>query len=509
MHYGNHYGAVRNDFKTRQPGLCRTCKYCRRGADIIHSYRRGNGGLCRDRRVNAKVFGGRCIINYSFQNCGYKLSDGLLSRNYRGIGQQAFGGKGGFGRKNNNFGGVASDLQNAYGADFKPVAIKIALILLLIICILMFFPMVSYASDDNEQNSVGELLNKLDTSQMDEFLSELTDEQKSIFDSISVGERIKRIVSGEIALDAKTFFGYFSSLIGISTKKMLPFLCSILAICVACAFINSVKGKLASESVHDIVNLCFSAIIITLLAVQLSSLIGQAKNMIESIKTQTEIFMPVILTLMVAGGSTTTAGVYQPMIAIFSAGITQLMSVIILPLLIAALVFGFISGLSSSIKLKKLSDFFLSTVKWLMSVSFFIFLAYMGVQGITASVYDNVTVRATKFALGNYVPVIGGYLSDGLGVIISGSVLIKNAVGMCAIILLMITVVPIILQIVVFGIGINFLSAVAEPIGCEQISVLLGQISKCIKLLSACLFGVAFLFFIFIILMVLTGNLMI
>lgn len=372
------------------------------------------------------------------------------------------------------------------------------------------FPVISYASGGTKENGVmNDLLENLDMSEMDKYLASLGEEEQAVFSSKSVSERIREIISGDIILDAKSFFGYIISLFGLSTKNMLPFLSSILVICVAFSIVNSIKGKLASESVGDIVGFCFCALIITVLAVQMSTLIMRSRKIVDNIGNQINIFFPVIITLMIGSGANTTAGVYQPMVAVFSSGITRLMSVIILPLIIAALVFGFVSGISTSVKLKKLSDFFISAVKWLMSVAFFIFLAYMGVQGITASIYDNITVRTTKFAIGNYVPIIGGYLSDGLGVIISGSVLIKNAVGMCAIVLLLISVLPLILQIIIFGMTINFLAAVAEPLGCEQISALLSQVGKCVKTIVACLFGVGFLYFIFIILVVLTGNLII
>ncbi len=382
---------------------------------------------------------------------------------------------------------------------------------MIIFGILLFvFPLCAGASDGMEKDKdINGLLENLDTSEMDNYLSQLDRDEKLIFDSGSVTERIKEIINGDIALDAGNFFVYICELIGLSAKKILPFLSTVLAICIACAVINSIKGRFASESVGDMVGFIFSALIIVILSVQVSSLVLKAKDMVNDIEKQINIFFPVIITLMAGSGATTTAGVYQPMIAIFGTGITRLMVNIIFPLIIASLVFGFISGISSSIKLKKLSDFFINAVKWLMSVSFFIFLAYMGVQGITASVYDNVSVRMTKFALGNYVPIIGGYLSDGLGVIISGSVLIKNAVGMCAIVLLLISVIPVILQIIIFGLSLNFLAAVAEPLGCEQVSTLLSQIGKSIKTIVACLFGVTFLYFIFIILVVLTGNLII
>ena len=87
--------------------------------------------------------------------------------------------------------------------------------------------------------------------------------------------------------------------------------------------------------------------------------------------------------------------------------------------------------------------------------------------------------------------------------------LIKNGMGLSGIIILLLSVLPIVVQIIVFSLSLKLVSAVAEPLGCDEICNILGGISKSVSALVAILLGVAFLYFIFLLLLVCTGNLVI
>ena len=43
-----------------------------------------------------------------------------------------------------------------------------------------------------------------------------------------------------------------------------------------------------------------------------------------------------------------------------------------------------------------------------------------------AGSFDGISIRATKFAIKSYIPIIGGYLSDGLDFIVLSSILRKD-----------------------------------------------------------------------------------
>lgn len=183
------------------------------------------------------------------------------------------------------------------------------------------------------------------------------------------------------------------------------------------------------------------------------------------------------------------------------------MTTIALPALIVAIVFSVVGNLSGTVKLGGAAKFCISAAKWVLYTTFFLFLAFLSVQGITAAIYDNVSVRAAKFAMSKYIPVIGGYLSEGFNVILAGSVLIKNAVGLTAVVVLLMTVLPVLIKIIAVSLSLKLAGAITEPFEGGKITSLLNSVSSGVNLLIAVVCGLAFLYFVFLILLIASGNL--
>jgi len=350
------------------------------------------------------------------------------------------------------------------------------------------------------------ILSELDLSALEQFIIGLSPQQQAIFGSASVFERIQMILSGNIALDYGNFFTYIMQVAGINLLGFLPFMLSILAIAISINIITSLKGKFASDSVGNIVTFSGVALVATILAVQLMIVVSSARGLIVSLQTQMNVVFPILLTLMAAAGGVNSAAVYQPAVAVLGSGIMSIVAAIIIPMFIVANVFTVVGNLSDAIRLKKMSNFFNTSCKWLLGTAFFLFIAFLSVQGITASIYDGVSVRTARFAISRYVPIIGGYLSEGFNLIMAGSVLVKNAVGFTAVIILFLTALPVIASTVLFSLSLHLTAAVAEPLGEKRISNILSGVAKNMNILIAVLVGAVFLYFVFLILVIATGN---
>ena len=391
---------------------------------------------------------------------------------------------------------------------------------IILILMLTYFSLVSYtfgesgdsgASNEDAEaelsQNVEEIVDNLDLSDLEEYLASLSGSQLALLGSGSIRERIKRAISGELGADYSSFFTYIVEVMGINLVNYMPMLISVITIAIAYNLLCSLRSKLASESVRNVIYFACAALLVILLFTQVFAVIKTVQSLINNLQRQMDIIFPILLTLMTAVGAESSVAVYQPGVAILSGGITELVTVIILPAFIISLVLTAIGNLSDGVKLGKLSDFFSSGAKWLLGTAFFLFSAFMGVQGITASVYDGVSVRTAKFALSKYVPIIGGYLSDGLNLVMSGSVLVKNALGTTAMVIILASVIPSLIQIVVLSLGLRLSGAIIEPLGDERMSGLVSSIGKNLTLLVAIVLAVAFLYFIFLVLIVCTGNL--
>ena len=127
-------------------------------------------------------------------------------------------------------------------------------------------------------------------------------------------------------------------------------------------------------------------------------------------------------------------------------------------------------------------------------------------QGVAGGVVDKFGFNVAKFALSGYVPILGGYLSDGFDLISASIVIVKNAFGYFASMVLVGVILFPLLKVMAFSLTLRFVSAIVEPIGDERVAKLLHSLATNINLLITALAGVGFLFFIMTMLMTLSCN---
>ncbi len=388
----------------------------------------------------------------------------------------------------------------------------IVVVLILYLCMASFAYAEPARADNSEAEkelteNVDNIVDNLDLSELEAYLSTLSDSQRALIGTSGLKDRIKAVISGNLSNDYSSFISYIASVLGVNIANYLPIIVSIITIAVAYSLMSSLRGKFASDSVQNIVYYACVALLIVILFTQIFSLIAAVRKTVNELRNQMRITFPILLTLMTAVGAGSSVAVYKPGVAILIGGIAELITVFIIPAFIVGIVMTAVGNLSDGVKLGKLSGFFSSVSKWLLGTAFFVFTAFMAVQGITASVYDGVSVRTAKFAISKYVPVIGGYLSDGLNLVMSGSVLVKNAVGTTALVLLFVSVIPTVVQILMLVLSLHFAGAVIEPLGDSRMSSLVSSLAKNLTLLVSVVLAIAFLYFIFLLLIICTGNL--
>lgn len=375
-------------------------------------------------------------------------------------------------------------------------------------------PMILYAEGETSTENVEESLNNnianqlknLDLSEMEKLLDTLTSAQTEIFDNSSFISKVQNVINGEFKVGQKSVFSSIFNLIFNNILKFIPLLASIVVIAIMCGFISNLRGDNNSKSVGDIIYFVCYGIIIILVMTGVINLINITSKTIQSIKSQMEIIFPIVLTIMTAMGGAAGVSVYQPAVALLSGFIMQVFTSVLMPIFIFMLVFCIISNLTSTVKLDKFTKFLGSTFKWILGGIFTIFMAFLAIQGITASTYDSVSIRTAKFAMKSYIPLLGGYLADGFDVIMVSSILIKNAVGASGLLLMFSVIISPIVQIIVFSLVLKLAAAVLEPLTDNRISDFLYSIAKILTFLVVLIVGVAFMYLITVGLIMCTAN---
>ena len=354
---------------------------------------------------------------------------------------------------------------------------------------------------DELSDSIQQELDNLDLSQLENFYNEVVSGGNSDFATV-----LGNMLSGNFGSDYNSVYEYMFNAILSDVFETMPLFISVIAIAILCSVVQSIKSAFLSDGVSEIIFFVCLLSIILLLSAEVASIWLSAKNIIQNIAILNEIMSPVILTLMVASGGTVSASVYKPTVAFLTNGIINVITYAVFPLIGLMIVFSVINCFSGSVKLSKFSDFITGVIKWIIGLSFTVYGLFLSIQGISGATFDGISAKAAKYAISNSIPLIGGYLRDGFDLMVAGSVLIKNAIGVVGVFALFYVIVSPVIHMAAVSLLFKLTAAVSEPLSDSAIPNLCMGFSKGITYVTVAVLTVGFMLFVTVLLMIFSAN---
>jgi len=370
---------------------------------------------------------------------------------------------------------------------------KILIVLLLILCI--GFPVGVVRAEgesDQLQQEVDAELKDMDFKDLEGMVE--SDDNLNIVGSFE--DVVKKLIGGNYEDNSATILGKILNNIFSQIVGLLPIMLLIVAIAILGNMIGSFKPAESSKAISDLIHFVCLAVVIVLLISVFRNVYKTTTTCVESISTQMNVLFPILLTMLTAMGSVVSASIYQPVVAVLTNGVTVILKNLLYPIFIMSFLFVILGNLSDRIKLNKFTSFLSSTFKWIVGFLFTMFAGFLTIKGISAGRYDTISLKATRFAMKSYVPIIGGYLSEGLDYVMLSSAVIKNAVGVAGLLLLFSSVIVPIITLVVFKLALQLVAGVLEPIGDSKMSKLCEDISKIMVFPIVIILSMAFMYFI-------------
>ena len=284
--------------------------------------------------------------------------------------------------------------------------------------------------------------------------------------------------------------------------EIMPAFACIAAIALLSGLLSMLKSSAAGNTASEMIFLItYAAALIPLIAV-LIECFQETFEGVSSMTRQMQAVFPLMLTLLSASGSSVSAAICRPAVGFFSTTIVTIIETVVLPLTVTMMAFSMAGNLTKELKIGKFTAFFKSINKWILGVCASVFGLFFTVQGITSATYDGVVRRAAKYAIGNGVPIVGGFLSGGFDLVVAGSVLIKNSLGSMSIFLMVSVLFEPLVLLIAVNLLLRFTSAITQPFGDSRISDFLEETAGNLHYCTAGLLFVAFLYFLSILLMV-------
>lgn len=347
---------------------------------------------------------------------------------------------------------------------------------------------------DNKLNSLYDYINKMKTDE--ELLNEL--DPKSYVESY--------IKNGQGNLTIKELGLMAVNLLFKEVRVVLKLVISVVAIAILCSLLKNLEDAFKNESISNIAfYACYSVLIIILSRSFLIS-IDVATNVINRISEFMNALLPVLVGMIALAGGFVQAATMDPIVLGSVILIPKIYSNFIIPMILVSFVLKFANNLSTEHKIDNLCKLISQGILWFQGIIITIFIAMLTIRGITADTMDAVALKTTKFAVDNFVPIVGKAFSDAITSIAGYSLIIKNAItGIGLIVIVLIILYPII-KLVLMTFIYKISASLVEPISDKRITSALSMIGESMVLLTSCVISVSFMFFILLGIMASAGK---
>lgn len=300
-----------------------------------------------------------------------------------------------------------------------------------------------------------------------------------------------------VSLVLGSFFDMLSGLGLLMLSLILPVLLSSLLMHTIAA-----KRDELTALAHSVV---FVLILIPVILVVLDEL-SHTKETITEITGLMDKLLPMLLTLLTALGGHASSAFLHPMVVAASGSMVFLAREVILRLVMCTCAVTAVNHLSSSMHLSRMAQLLRSAVCWLLGVSFTVFLGAMSLQGLCSASIDGVVIRAAKYAVDNFVPVVGGMFSDTMDTLIGCTLIVKNALGVCTVLVLLGALLGPMMRTLAVVFVMKLSAALLEPVADESVVRAIGDFSRTIVLFLITMLCVGTMFFLLIVQMLLLGG---
>ena len=329
---------------------------------------------------------------------------------------------------------------------------------------------------------------------------------KDLTNDISIKEIFSDLVSGKIEISMQELLNIIIKKLSGEIYICLKTMALIIAISILSSYLTGLQDGFGKEGVNKA---AFYTCYIVIAGIACAAFYDAAECVSETIE-QISLFMkmivPVVITALVSSGASISASVFEPTLIVIVELTVEIIRSCFLPMIMLSTAMNVVNNLSDRFKTERLVKFMNQSVKWGLTIILTIFVSVATLQSIASSGADGLTIKLTKYAAANFIPVVGGVLSESVETIMNCSVLIKNAVGIMGIICVAIIAATPILKIGAVLIIFRLTAAISEPVSDPKTVKCLNELGNGVSVLFSMLTACTVMFILVLTVIINAGN---
>ena len=371
---------------------------------------------------------------------------------------------------------------------------------------------ISSATENNDQSSIENKIqeNEKEISNLYEYIINMKDDIEILKD-LDPKEYVKSLMTHgteEVSI-SKTIFKNIISFILREVVLVFNGISTVIIIAVICALIQNLQTAFSHQTLSNVAFYACYALLIIILSKTFLIGIDIAKETINELNNFLLVLIPVLSTLLLSAGGVSQVATLDPIIILLTnIGPTFYLNILI-PIILLGFMLQFANNISNNFKISNLIKHTNQIVLWAQGIFITFFISMLTIRGFTAESLDIVTAKTAKFAVDNFVPIVGKAISEAIATVAGYSILLKNAVSSLGLIIVIAIVLVPIIKIFIMATMYRLTAAIIEPISDNRIVSAISSVGDSLILIMSCVIVVSVLFFVMISIIASAGKLII
>lgn len=339
-------------------------------------------------------------------------------------------------------------------------------LLIMLICSAFFALLAGVRTYAEETVDISEELN-IDTGSLGD---DLAPEVREFIDEKGITPDNTDAMTG---ITPSEVFKYIWETFKSSAVRPLKILASLMAVILIAAVIESMEDSISSRSMSKIFGVISVLVSVGIISSAVSECISSAADALDSGGMFMIGYVPVFAGITASSGSVTSAVVYNMLVLMAAEISVQISGEIIVPALSVCMAMGIIEAINPDFHLSGITEAIKNVVTFVLGFIMTIFLGLLSLQSIVGASADTIGVKAAKFVVSNFVPVIGGAVADTYTTVKNSLGLLRGGVGFFGIAVIFIMILPPVLEALSMKVTFMAAGVIAELFGVPQIKILM------------------------------------
>lgn len=367
-------------------------------------------------------------------------------------------------------------------------------------------------TNEEVENSLGskELLENEDFKSKVNGLYEYINNMKSDIELMNELDPIEYFKSyletGQGNLSFQELTGAIVTFLFKEVSTVLTLSLSIVIIAIICTLLKNLQASFSNESISNVAFYACYCMLIVILSKSFLVSLTIATDVINKISDFMAAILPILVIMLGSAGGLTQAATMDPIVLGATLIIPRIYINIIIPLILMSFVLQFANNMSSEHKIDNLCKLLKQITLWLQGIILTVFIGLLTVRGITSSTIDAVTLKTAKFAIDNFIPIVGKSFSDAIAAVAGYSLIIKNAISSIGLIVIILLMIYPVLKLVLMALVYKLSAALIEPISDKRITSSIAAAGDSLILIMSCVLSVSLMFFILLAIMASAGK---